>query len=251
MKTDSSTRCWNEVGVKEFIEVAQNNDFRMHYIMPYTLQAIGDVSGKHILDLGCGEGGYSRALSDIGAVVTAVDCSQAFITYVASEASKVGANINTFQRNSNNLAGIEDNSFDLVLCSMMLMDVEDLDGTLKEIHRVLKYNGEVFISILHPCFKPKESKWRMEEHSLMVSIKDYFNPQEWSGKINGVDEAVIYRHRTLSDYIKAFHQNNFILIDMNEPIPTKEQLKHSKRIEWLCKVPMFLFMELHKYKLDT
>lgn len=129
---------------------------------------------------------------------------------------------------------------------MMLMDVEDLDGTLKEIHRVLKQNGKVFISILHPCFKPKESKWTLEEDGIRVTVKDYFNPIEWTDKIQGVDTPLIYRHRTLSDYIKAFNRNDFILADMNEPIPTKEQLEKSSRIEWLSKIPMYLFMELKK-----
>ena len=56
------------------------------------------------------------------------------------------------------LNNIGDDYYDIVLCSMMLMDVEDLDGTLKEIYRVLKKNGKLFISILHPCFKGKGTK---------------------------------------------------------------------------------------------
>lgn len=246
MKKDSSTECWNKVGMEEFATKAQNNDFRMHYIMPYTLIAIGDVKGKYVLDLGCGEGGYSRALADKGAVVTAVDCSEALLDYVADRAMKEGANIKTLKRNANELIDIQDDLFDIVLCSMMLMDVEDIDGTLKEIHRVLKQNGRVFISILHPCFKPKESKWILEEDGIKVVVKDYFNPIEWTDMIYGVNTPLIYRHRTLSDYIKEFNQNKFVLADMNEPIPTKEQLRNSSKIEWLCKIPMYLFMELIK-----
>lgn len=246
MKKDSSTECWNKVELDEYISKAQNNDFRMHYIMPYTLEVIGDVKAKHILDLGCGEGGYSRALDDMGAVVTAVDCSEALLDYVNDRAMKEGADIKTMRRNANELTDIQDDVFDIVLCSMMLMDVEDLDGTLKEIHRVIKQNGRVFISILHPCFKPKESKWILEEDGIKVAVKDYFNPTEWTDMINGVNTPLIYRHRILSNYIKAFNRNDFILADMNEPIPTKEQLRNSSRIEWLCKIPMYLFMELKK-----
>ena len=33
---------------------------------------------------------------------------------------------------------VSDNVFDIVLCSMMLMDCEDFEGTVKEIVRVLK-----------------------------------------------------------------------------------------------------------------
>lgn len=84
MKQDSSTECWNQVGMDTWVEKAQTNDFRLYYIMPYTLQKIGEVHGKQVLDLGCGEGGYSRALSKQGAIVTAVDCSETFTTYVTN-----------------------------------------------------------------------------------------------------------------------------------------------------------------------
>lgn len=246
MKQDSSTECWNQVDIDDLATKAQMNDFRLYYIMPYTLKKLGDVYGKQVLDLGCGEGGYARALSKQGAVVTAVDCSETFITYVKNKAREESLNINTLCRNANELTGIADNTFDVVLCSMMLMDIEDLDGTLKEIYRVIKPNGRVFISILHPCFKPKESKWILEDDKIEVLVSDYFNPTEWVGSIKGIDTSVIYRHRTLSEYIKAFVRNKFTVVDMNEPIPSEEQMDMSPRVKWLSKIPMYLFMELEK-----
>lgn len=47
---------------------------------------------------------------------------------------------------------VSDNVFDIVLCSMMLMDCEDFEGTVKEIVRVLKPERRLFASVLHPCF---------------------------------------------------------------------------------------------------
>jgi hypothetical protein len=43
---------------------------------------------------------------------------------------------------------------------------------------------------------------------------------------------LLYRHRTLSDYVKAFVKNGFTIVDMNEPIPTAEQSKMSSRVAW-------------------
>lgn len=154
--------------------------------------------------------------------------------------------IEHFVRNSNDLYDIQDNIFDIVLCSMMLMDIEDFEGTLKEIYRVIKPKGKVFISILHPCFKPKESKWTIEDDTIKVIVADYFNPTEWVVEIKGINETIIYRHRTLSDYIKVFNKIGFKLTDMNEPLPSEKQINLSPRNSWLSKIPMYLFMELEK-----
>lgn len=245
MIQDSSTICWNKAG-KELCEIAETNDFRMYFIMPFTLQQLGYVTDKKILDLGCGEGGYSRALAHKGANVTSIDCAIDPINYAMKKANAEGLKIKHFVRNSNDLYDIQGSAFDIVLCSMMLMDIEDLEGTLKEIYRVIKPKGKVFISMLHPCYKPKESTWTLEAETVKVIISDYFNPTEWVGEIKGINAPIIYRHRTLSDYIKAFNKIGFKLIDMNEPLPSAEQINLSPRINWLSKIPMFLFMELEK-----
>ena len=106
MKQDSSTKCWNQVGIDTWVEKSQTNDFRLYYIMPYTLQKIGEVHGKQVLDLGCGEGGYSRALSKQGAIVTAIDCSETFITYGRNKAREENLDIKTLCRNANELTPI-------------------------------------------------------------------------------------------------------------------------------------------------
>lgn len=246
MNKDSSTECWSQVNLEELTDKVQTNDFEKFYIIPYTLEKLGDVKGKYILDLGCGEGVYSRALSKQGAIVTAVDCSETLTTYVTNKAIEEGLNIKALCRNANELTGVIDNTYDIVLSSMMLMDVEDLDGTLKEIYRVIKPKGRVFISILHPCFKPKESKWILEDDKIKVLVSDYFKPAEWVGEIKGISAFLIYRHRTLSEYIKAFVRNKFAVVDLNEPIPSEEQMGMSSRIKWLSKIPMYLFIELEK-----
>lgn len=89
MKQDSSTKLWNQLG-REWFELAQTGESRMHFIMPYMLERMGNVQDKAILDLGCGEGGYSRALAKSGANVVAVDCSECSIAYCTEQATIAG-----------------------------------------------------------------------------------------------------------------------------------------------------------------
>jgi len=77
-RDDSSTRSWNAIA-DDWIAHADTNDYRNHYLMPRMLAMLGDVAGKCVLDLGCGEGGYARELTRRGASVTGVDGSERMI----------------------------------------------------------------------------------------------------------------------------------------------------------------------------
>lgn len=248
MKHDKSTISWNQMG-QDWCDFAQENDYRMEYILPYTLDKLGDVKHKTILDLGCGDGGYSRELAKKNAMVTAVDCNAYFIDYATKKAEIENLNIRHYIRNSNDLFDIEDNSFDIVLCSMVLMDCEDFIGTLKEIVRILKKGGMLFASVSHPCFTGKNVKSDKFDNDTkrIVSTENYFEPKEWEETLaKHFDKPVIFRHRTLSDYIKGFVAVGLTITDLNEPIPTKEQAEKSKRIAWLTKIPMVMFLEAKK-----
>jgi len=68
---------------------------------------------------------------DIPEDVTAVDCSGSAIAYAIKKAQEEGLPITHLLQNSNHLSELGDAAFDVVLCAMMLMDVEDLQGTLQ------------------------------------------------------------------------------------------------------------------------
>lgn len=74
IKHDRSTLAWNAMG-DEWFRLAQSGESRNCFIMPNMLKFIGDVKGQKVLDLGCGEGGYSRELAKRGAQLVSVDCS--------------------------------------------------------------------------------------------------------------------------------------------------------------------------------
>lgn len=248
MQHDSSTLSWNAMG-DEWLTLAQTGESRMKFIMPWMLRYMGDVQGMRILDLGCGEGGYARRLAAAGASVTAVDCSEAAICYAAQQAQREGLCITHHRRNSNDLFGIEDASFDIVLCSMMLMDCEDLDGTVREVVRVLKPGGQLFASMLHPCFDGNHDTGigrQGQGETREVVVKNYFEPREWDAPLPNGQTSVIWRHRTLSEYAKAFLAAGLTIIDMNEPRATPEEAASSNALSFLRRIPLFLYWQLRK-----
>lgn len=248
MKQDSSTIAWNAMG-DEWFELAQTGEARNCFIMPNMLKFLGNVQGKKILDLGCGEGGYSRELTKRGAQLVSVDCSSKAIEYAISLARAENLDIEHFVRNSNDLFDIESEQFDVVLCSMMLMDCEDFNGTLQEAYRVLKKGGKVFASVLHPCFDGNHETGIGRQGvgiERQVVVKNYFEPKEWTAPLYKGTIPVIWRHRTLEDYVKGFLKAGFIIEDVNEPQATDEQAQISTAMAWLKKIPLYLYWELRK-----
>lgn len=248
MKHDSSTNAWNALG-DEWLELAQTNESRNLFIMPNMLKYMGDVFGKIILDLGCGEGGYSRELAKRGAELVSVDCSQKAIEYAMTIAQKEALSIKHYVRNSNDLYDIESEQFDIVLCSMMLMDCEDLEGTVREAARVLKPNGKLFASVLHPCFGGNQEFGIARQgtgDNRNVLVMNYFEPKEWEAPLKNGTIPVIWRHRTMEEYVKTFTNAGLTIVDINEPQATEEQAKESADLTMLKRIPLYLYWELKK-----
>ena len=111
IKHDRSTLAWNAMG-DEWFRLAQSGESRNCFIMPNMLKFIGDVKGQKVLDLGCGEGGYSRELVKRGAQLVSVDCSAKAVAYATAFANEENLCIEHFVRNSNDLFDIESWQFE-------------------------------------------------------------------------------------------------------------------------------------------
>src|SRR5262245_28598826 len=113
-REDSSTRSWDAVA-DDWVAHADTNDYRNLYLMPRMLTMAGDVRGKSVLDLGCGEGGYARELVRRGARVTAVDGSRRLIEIARQRAAAAAIDADFCIANASALIGIATGAFDLVV----------------------------------------------------------------------------------------------------------------------------------------
>src|ERR1051325_8359662 len=108
---DSSTRSWDQIA-EEWVAHADSNDYRNLFLMPHTFAMLGEVAGKKVLDVGCGEGGYTRVLAGKGARVTGIDGSARLVDIAKRRAEKESLTVGYEVRNANSLYGFEGESFD-------------------------------------------------------------------------------------------------------------------------------------------
>lgn len=245
---DTSTRSWDAIA-DDWIAHADTNDYRNVFLMPRMLRMLGDVRNKAVLDLGCGEGGYARELSRRGARVTAVDGSARLIEAARQRARAEAVDLACVVANANALAGLEPEAFDIVAAAMSLMDVEDYDGAIREVHRVVRRGGELLMSITHPCFSAPVSRWLRGPAGQRecFAVDRYFERAVWEDRITAAFRLpVLRRHRTLEDYMASPLEQGFLLREFCEPSVTEEELKRSERFRVLERIPYFLFLRWQK-----
>lgn len=77
-------------------------------------------------------------------------------------------------------------------------------------------------------------------------ISNYYEPKEWLAPLHGGTVDVVWRHRTIEDYVKMFIKCGLTITDLHEPVPTDEQAALFVDIAWMQKIPIFMFWELVK-----
>jgi malonyl-CoA O-methyltransferase len=104
-----------------------------------------DLSGKRVLDLGCGTGYFSSLLLARGAEVVCVDISQEMLNKAHQ---RCGNEKTTYVLADAEHMPFDDESFDFVFSSLALQWCRDLSYPLKEVRRVLKKSGKGLFSTL-------------------------------------------------------------------------------------------------------
>lgn len=176
---------------------------------------------EYTLDLGCGFGFYSIHLAKKGSKVLAVDLSEKMI--VAAKSKNNHPNISYI------CDSIEDftykaESFDLVLSTLALHYIKDIDPVISNVYKTLKSGGEFVFSIEHPATRAsKKVSWIHEDDKKYWPISDYFirgkRVEKW------IVENVVKYHRTISDYFYILKDNGFTVSDVLETEPLGEAKK--------------------------
>lgn len=105
-----------------------------------------DFEGKRCLDAGCGGGRGSVLMARMGAKeVVGVDLSATNVRSAARRAAQKGFPGLTFQQVSLHELPFPDESFDVVWCNGVLHHAVDPDKGLREITRVLKKGGSLWL----------------------------------------------------------------------------------------------------------
>lgn len=182
------------------------------------LHLLGMVTGKHILEIGCGSGRNCVALARAGATVTGVDVSDIQIEFAHQLAAAEGITIDFRCSDAADLSFLADASQDRVLAVYLFPYIEDAPALLTECARVLRPGGQIVISQDHPiraCYWDQERR----EESILPT-RSYFErrPLHWSFVETGT--PMISHHRTIGQWFSLLRESGFVMQKILEfPLP--------------------------------
>ncbi|MGF9660192.1 class I SAM-dependent methyltransferase, partial [Pantoea agglomerans] len=126
---------------------AATSAYNAHYDRPATLSMLGDVRGMTVLDAGCGPGHYAERLVERGADVVGIDASEKLIRLAQERVEQADFRVHDLE---SPLSWIDDDTFDRIVMALVLHHLHDPRATLSELRRVLRPNGRLVISTVHP-----------------------------------------------------------------------------------------------------
>jgi SAM-dependent methyltransferase len=224
-----------------------NDPNRRDLLDPIILEILGDISGKRVLDAGCGDGYLSRKLARLGAVVTGVELSQQMLSFALEEQTREPLDITYHRADIASLPFLPDRSFDVVVANNVIQDVEDYKGAFREFSRLLHQGGTYLHIINHPCFATPVWGWVRDTNGnrLYRKVDYYFKrgpfPVEWRPQTDM--EPTIHWHRTLGDLVNALISSGFQITKLIEPEPTELWFRlHPKSAEGDSRIPDFLIL---------
>ena len=176
--------------------------------------SVGPLEGKRVLDLGCGAGGSSLALARKGAHVIAVEGSTARLTQARAAAEIAQLKVEFHHSDLADLAFQRADSIDLVIAVYSLAGVQDLGRVFRQLHRIMKPEAALVMSVPHPFSLMLELD--AEEQSSPYLTRSAWHDQAISWRASG-DEGVTHVHQ-VSDLFTSLIRANFRVDNIVEPI---------------------------------
>lgn len=150
---------------------------------------------SNCLEIGCGTGKNTEWLVSIADTILAVDLSEEMLSKAKQKVNS--ENVKIVQADINEEWSFVDNkNYDLVIFSLVLEHIENLDLVFKRLNEIVNLNGIIYIGELHPFKQYSGTKARFET-------------------ADGIQVVTCFHHN-ISDFANSAKKYNFQIIDINE-----------------------------------
>ena len=186
------------------------------------LRLLGDLRGKRVLDLGCGTGSGAIAFAQQGAIVIALDTSDARLAHARARAEQAEVKVEWRKGDLADLAFLRAESIDAAYSADKVAEVDDASRLFRQVQRVLKPNGPFVFSYEHPM-------------AVCVGVggtveRSYFEPGPIDVERDG--ESVRVYTRGIAEVFTELGRAGFRIDTVLEPRPDTPGARVPQTIVW-------------------
>jgi len=208
-------------------------------ILSYGKLSLANLSGKRVLDAGCGSGEKSVMFSKYGAKVTGIDFSSSQISQARGLANKSNQNIKFIEKDLviDNLTDL--GTFDVIVCTGVLHHTKNPKLAFQKLSNQLNKDGIIIIGLYH---KYSRLRYRLIRFFIRTFISRSYDSRKiinwldnsWLARTithaprNSLHDRYVVPHEsyhTLRETKKWFRKNNINLISSSSNVKGIELFK--------------------------
>ena len=204
---------------------SQGTNFQKDIIMPGVFKMLSPKKGDRILDLACGQGVFSRFLSQKGMHVEGLDSSAELINHAKSRSnSKIRFRVGDVADSKN----FAKDRFDGMACLMAIQNIENMEALFENAATGLKPQGHFVVVMTHPCFRiPRQTHWGWDdEKKIEYRRVDHYRTETnvpiLTPPFADEDSFTLTYHRPLESYVVALSSAGFAVDGLEEWISNKK-----------------------------
>lgn len=227
---------WEESASAWISDMGETGDFsRRHILDAPMLARIHGRGFVRALDVGAGEGRFSRMMKSAGIEAVGVEPTPS-LRAVAETRDPSGLYVDAKAEE----LPFEDASFDLVVSYLTLIDIDGIEEAIGEMARVLKPGGSLLIANLN-SFNTAGGWKTAPDGTRRFEIDDYLTERtEW---VSWRGISIRNWHRPFHTYMRLLLDTGLRLVFFDEPAPSAGDPEIVERYK---RSPYFHIMEWEK-----
>jgi SAM-dependent methyltransferase len=222
--TRADTSWEKSAGWYDGIIGAQGSEIYQRIVIPGALGLLKPARDERVLDLGCGQGVFARALAAKGCEVTGVDASPSLLKRAREYPSREP--IQYVARDAAHLHGL--GPFDAISAILAVQNMSHLAQVCRATTAVLQPGGRMLWVINHPCFRiPRQTSWgwdaemkiqyrRLDGYASKLSIPIVMHPGQQKS------ESTVSFHHGLAELMKFAFAEGLLLAGLEEWVSNKQ-----------------------------
>ncbi|MEA4912767.1 MAG: class I SAM-dependent methyltransferase [Oscillospiraceae bacterium] len=221
---------------------------------PCVREMLPELSGKSVIDLGCGTGRFTFLLEEKNpASITGVDLSGEMLRIARANAQRTRSAARF--RKADVSEHFTDEVFDFVFSSTLTHYIADLDAFFRGVDRMLAPRGACVFSVMHPVYTaqypikkgdafPDDSEWTVR----YLDGRERACIQPWIEYIDTIKNFLSFSyHHTFGDYIRAIVGAGMVVTQVCEPLPPADwERRFPERYNAFIETPSYLILAAQK-----